>query len=136
MTEVGIYGEMKPEPSRNPSGSALGISLVPRLYFTVYPSSCHNKNTVVAHLLQYHWLQSVVFAYVPTLWAVELFGNTLAVIFVCLFNLFLVSFTPLYNFITCLPRFVVFANSCLLISVVQGYSSPVTAMVWDSSSDI
>ena len=35
-TQVGIYGEIYPEPSGNPSGSALGISHVLTLYFTVY----------------------------------------------------------------------------------------------------
>ena len=46
MTQVGINGEIWLEPSGNPSGSALGISLVLRLYFTVYPSSRHNTDTV------------------------------------------------------------------------------------------
>ena len=41
-TPVGIYYEIQPEPSGNPSGSALGL----RLYFTVYLSSCHNTDTV------------------------------------------------------------------------------------------
>ena len=38
-------------PSRNPSGyplrSALGISLVPGLYFTMYPSPRHKTDTVL-----------------------------------------------------------------------------------------
>ena len=33
-------------PQEIPLGSALGISLGLRLYFTVYPSSCHNIDTV------------------------------------------------------------------------------------------
>ena len=33
-------------PLGNPSGSALGISLGLRLYFTVYPSFCHNTDTL------------------------------------------------------------------------------------------
>ena len=41
-----MYCEIQPEPSGNPSGSALGISLGLRLYFTVYPSSHHNTDTV------------------------------------------------------------------------------------------
>ena len=47
MTQVGVYGEIWPEPSGNPLGSAHGISLVLRLYFTVHPSSCHNTDTVL-----------------------------------------------------------------------------------------
>ena len=50
MIQVGIYGEKLPEPSGNPSGSALGISLVLRLYFSVYPSSRHNTDTVQCSL--------------------------------------------------------------------------------------
>ena len=46
MNRVGIYSEIKPEPSGNPSGSALGISLWLILYFTVHPSSRHNTDTV------------------------------------------------------------------------------------------
>ena len=46
MTQVGIYGEIYPEPLQNPSGFALGISLGLRLYFTVYPSSRNNTDTV------------------------------------------------------------------------------------------
>ena len=46
MTQVGIYGEIKPKPSRNPLGSAHGISLMLRLYFTIYISSRHSTNTI------------------------------------------------------------------------------------------
>ena len=46
MTQVGIYGEIQPEPSRNPQGSALRISLELRLWFTIYPFSRHNTDTV------------------------------------------------------------------------------------------
>ena len=53
MTQVGIYGEIEPEPSRNPSGYALGISLVLRLYSTVYPSSRHNTDTVLVAITIY-----------------------------------------------------------------------------------
>ena len=42
MTRVGIYSDIQPEPS----GSALGISLMLRLYFTVYPSSYHYTDTM------------------------------------------------------------------------------------------
>ena len=35
------------EPSRNLLGSALGISLVLRLYFIVYPSFCHKTDTML-----------------------------------------------------------------------------------------
>ena len=45
-TQVRIYGDTEPEPSGNPLGSALGISLVLGLYFIVYPSSRHNTDTV------------------------------------------------------------------------------------------
>ena len=31
----------------NPPGSALGLSLVLRLYFIIYPSSCHNTDPVI-----------------------------------------------------------------------------------------
>ena len=48
MTQVGIYDKIKLEPSGNPLGSALMISLVLRLYFTVYPTSRHNTDTVEA----------------------------------------------------------------------------------------
>ena len=47
MTQFGMYGERKPEPSGNPLGFALGIFLVCRLYFTVYPSSHHKSDTVL-----------------------------------------------------------------------------------------
>ena len=47
MTRVGVYDEISPEPSGNPSGSALRISLGLRRYFIVYPSSRHNTVTVV-----------------------------------------------------------------------------------------
>ena len=46
LTQVGIYGEINPEPSGNSLGAALRISLLLRLYFTVHPSSRHNTNTV------------------------------------------------------------------------------------------
>ena len=46
MTQVRIYGAIQPEPSGNPSGSAPGISFVLRLYFTVYPSSRPNTDTI------------------------------------------------------------------------------------------
>ena len=42
VTQVKIYFEIKPDRSGNLSGSALGH----RLYFTVYPSSCHNTDSV------------------------------------------------------------------------------------------
>ena len=42
MIQVGIYGEIQPEPSGNPLGSTLGISLVLRIYFT----SRHNTDTI------------------------------------------------------------------------------------------
>ena len=48
MTQVGIYGEIQPEPLGNPLGSALRISLVLRLYFTVYPSSRHNTDSPIS----------------------------------------------------------------------------------------
>ena len=35
MIPIKIYSKIEPEPSGNPLGSALGISLVLRLYFTV-----------------------------------------------------------------------------------------------------
>ena len=44
MTLVGIYRKIYPEPSENPLDSSLGISVVLMLYFTVYPSSCHNTD--------------------------------------------------------------------------------------------
>ena len=47
MTKVRIHSEIQPEPSGNPSGSALRNSLVLRLYFTVCPSSRHNTDTVI-----------------------------------------------------------------------------------------
>ena len=47
MIQVGIRGEIKPEPSGNPSDSALRISLLLRLYITAYPSSRHNTDTVL-----------------------------------------------------------------------------------------
>ena len=46
VTQVGVYNEILPEPSGNPSGSALKISLRLRQYFIVYPSSRHNTVTV------------------------------------------------------------------------------------------
>ena len=46
MTQVGVYDEILPEPSGNPSGSALGITLGLRQYFIVYPSSRHNTVTI------------------------------------------------------------------------------------------
>ena len=46
MTQVRIYGEIQTEPSGISTGSDLRISLVLRLYFTVYPFSCHNTNTL------------------------------------------------------------------------------------------
>ena len=45
MTQVRIHGEIQPEPLGNPSGSTLGISHLLRLYFTVYPSTHHNRDT-------------------------------------------------------------------------------------------
>ena len=45
MTRVGLYDEISPEPSQNPSGSTLGISLGLRRYSIVYPSSRHNTVT-------------------------------------------------------------------------------------------
>ena len=48
VTRVGVYDKISPEPSGNPSGSALGISLGLRRYFIVYPSSRHNTVTVHA----------------------------------------------------------------------------------------
>ena len=50
MTKVGIYSEHYPEPSGKPLGSALGISIVLRLYFTVYASSRHNTDTILGKL--------------------------------------------------------------------------------------
>ena len=55
MTHVGIFCEIEPEPSRNPLVSALGISLELRLYFTVYPSSCHSTDTVFLHPGTVYW---------------------------------------------------------------------------------
>ena len=46
MTQVGIYGEIQPDPSGNPLCSNIWISLVLKLQFTVYPSSCHNTDTI------------------------------------------------------------------------------------------
>ena len=51
VTQVGIYREIYPEPSGNHSGFALGISFGLRLYFTLYPSSRHNTDTVHSQLL-------------------------------------------------------------------------------------
>ena len=45
-----IYCEIEHEPFGNPTASAHGIFLMFRLYFTVYPSSCHNT---VKYL---HWV--------------------------------------------------------------------------------
>ena len=42
VTSVRVYNEISPEPSENPTVSALGISLGLRQYFIVYPSSRHN----------------------------------------------------------------------------------------------
>ena len=42
----GVYDEISPEPSGNPSGSAIGVSLGLRRYFIVYPSSRHNTVTL------------------------------------------------------------------------------------------
>ena len=46
VTRVRVYNEILPEPSANPWGSALGISLRLRQYFIVYLSSRHNTVTV------------------------------------------------------------------------------------------
>ena len=46
MTQVRMYSEIYPELSGNPMASALWISLVLTLYFTVYPSSCQNTDKV------------------------------------------------------------------------------------------
>ena len=53
VTRVGVYDEISPEPSGNPSGSALRISLGLRRYFIVYPSSRHNTVTI------YYWWRNV-----------------------------------------------------------------------------
>ena len=45
MTQVGIHGEIQPEPSENPLHSALKISIILRVYFTLYPSCYHNTYT-------------------------------------------------------------------------------------------
>ena len=58
VTQVGIYCEIQPEPLGNPSGSALGISLGLRLYFTVYPSSRHNTDTRSSHPAILNYLQT------------------------------------------------------------------------------
>ena len=46
VTRVGVYDEILPEPSGNPFGSALRISLGVRQYFMVYPSFRHNTVTI------------------------------------------------------------------------------------------
>ena len=46
LFHVEIYGEIQPQPLGNPSGTTLVISLVLRLYFTVYPSSRLNTYTI------------------------------------------------------------------------------------------
>ena len=50
VTWVRKYNEIKPKPEGNPSGLALRISLGLRLYFIVYPSSCHNTDTICKDL--------------------------------------------------------------------------------------
>ena len=42
MIQFGRYSEIQPEPSGYPLGSAIGKSLMLRLYFT----SCHNTDTI------------------------------------------------------------------------------------------
>ena len=67
MTRVGVYDEILPEPSGNPSGSALGISFGLKQYFIVYPSSRHNTVTASAETNtpwhQEHRAQDVVEMY-------------------------------------------------------------------------
>ena len=48
VTRVGVYDEISPEPSGNPSGSTLRISLGLWPYFIVYPD-----NTVILNYLYY-----------------------------------------------------------------------------------
>ena len=55
LTRVRKYDERKPEFLGNPLGFALGISLGLRLYFMVYPSSCHNTDTVFHLFLMIYW---------------------------------------------------------------------------------
>ena len=46
MTQVGIYIEIKHQSLGVTLGFTLGNPLGLRIYFTVYPSSHHNSNTV------------------------------------------------------------------------------------------
>ena len=46
MTQVTRYGAIYLELLENPLGSALGISLELSIYFNLYPSPCHNTDTV------------------------------------------------------------------------------------------
>ena len=64
MTQVRIHGGIQPEPSVNPLGSALRISLVLRVYLIVYPSSHYNTDTVQFLYLGF-FSQGVIF--MPTL---------------------------------------------------------------------
>ena len=52
VTWVGGYDEILPEPSGNPSGSALGIFLRLRQYFIINPSSRHNTVTILSNQSQ------------------------------------------------------------------------------------
>ena len=52
VTRIGVYNEISPEPSGNPSVSGLGISLGLRRYFIIYPYSRHNTVTVFGYKAQ------------------------------------------------------------------------------------
>ena len=57
VTWVGVYDEILPQPSGNPLGTALRISLGLRQYFIVYPYSSQNTVTVyTGHFTVYTYI--------------------------------------------------------------------------------